>query len=57
MISEAAVWVIFLLPVGALAVNALVVRPFLNDRPYIAAVVIVAALGRRWRFRCGRWFR
>ena len=45
MISEGAVWAIFLLPVGALAVNALVVRPFLNDRPSLAMLAIVAALG------------
>ena len=45
MISEVAVWAIFLLPVGALVVNAFVVRPLLNHRPGLAALVIVAALG------------
>ena len=44
MISEAAVWAIFLLPVGALAVNGLVVRPFLNRWPSLSMLVIVAAL-------------
>ena len=50
MISEAAVWAIFFLPVGALAVNALLVRPFLNRWPIIAAVVTVAALGAALAF-------
>ena len=44
MISQAGVWIIFFLPVAALAVNALVVRPFFNHRPILASQVIIGAL-------------
>ena len=44
MISQAGVWIIFFLPVAALAVNALIVRPFFNHRPIIASQIIIGAL-------------
>ena len=44
MISQAGVWIIFFLPVAALAVNALIVRPFFNHRPILASQIIIGAL-------------
>ena len=44
MISEAAVWAIFLLPLGSFVLIALVIRPFLNRWPLLAAVSTIGAL-------------
>ena len=44
MISQAGVWIIFFLPVAALAVNSLIVRPFFNHRPILASQIIIGAL-------------
>ncbi len=44
MISEAGVWTIFFLPVGALVLIALVIRPFFNQYSRYAGYVLIAAL-------------
>ena len=44
MVTEAAVWAIFLLPLGSFVLIALVIRPFLNRWPMLAAVSTIAAL-------------
>ena len=44
MVSEAAVWAIFLLPLGSFVLIALVIRPFLNRWPLLAAVSTIGAL-------------
>ena len=44
MVAEAAVWAIFLLPLGAFALIALVIRPFLNRWPLLAAAGTIGAL-------------
>ena len=44
MISEAAVWAIFLLPLGSFVLIALVIRPFLNRWPYLAAASTIGTL-------------
>ena len=44
MVAEAAVWAIFLLPLGSFVLIALVVRPFLNRWPLLAAVSTIGAL-------------
>ena len=45
MISEAAVWAIFLLPLGSFVLIALVIRPFLNRWAWLAAASTIGALG------------
>ena len=44
MISEAAVWAIFLLPLGSFVLIALVIRPFLNRWAWLAAGSTIGAL-------------
>ena len=44
MVTEAAVWAIFLLPLGSFALIALVIRPFLNRWPILAAVSTIGTL-------------
>ena len=44
MVTEAAVWAIFLLPLGSFALIALVIRPFLNRWPYLAAASTIGTL-------------
>ena len=44
MVSEAAVWAIFLFPLGSFVLIALVIRPFLNRWPLLAAVSTIGAL-------------
>ena len=44
MVNEALVWAIFLLPLGSFVLIALVIRPFLNRWPFLAALSIIAAL-------------
>ena len=44
MVAEAAVWAIFLLPLGSFALIALVIRPFLNRWPLLAAASTIGAL-------------
>ena len=44
MVTEAAVWAIFLLPLGSFALIALVIRPFLNRWPFLAAVSTIGTL-------------
>ncbi|MCH7736734.1 MAG: NADH-quinone oxidoreductase subunit L [Chloroflexi bacterium] len=45
MVTEAAIWAIFLLPLGSFAFAALVVRPFFNRYSLISGIVTIAALG------------
>ena len=45
MVTELAIWLIFLLPLGSFAFAALVVRPFLNRFSLLSALVTIAALG------------
>ena len=44
MVNEALVWAIFLLPLGSFVLIALVIRPFLNRWPILAALSTIAAL-------------
>ncbi len=44
MVTEATVWAIFLLPLGSFVLIALVIRPFLNRWPLLAAVSTIGAL-------------
>ena len=44
MVTEAAVWAIFLLPLGSFVLIALVIRPFLNRWPLLAALSTIGAL-------------
>ena len=44
MVTEAAVWAIFLLPLGSFVLIALVIRPFLNRWPLLAAASTIGAL-------------
>ena len=44
MVTEAAVWAIFLLPLGSFVLIALVIRPFLNRWPLLAAFSTIGAL-------------
>ena len=44
MVTEAAVWAIFLLPLGSFVLIALVIRPFLNRWPILAAISTIGAL-------------
>ena len=44
MVNEALVWAIFLLPLGSFVLIALVIRPFLNRWPFLAALGTIAAL-------------
>ena len=44
MVSEAAVWAIFLLPLGSFVLIALVIRPFLNRWPMLAAFSTIGSL-------------
>ena len=44
MVNEALVWAIFLLPLGSFVLIALVIRPFLNRWPLLAALTTIAAL-------------
>jgi len=45
MIQEAAVWAIFLLPLGSFVAIALVIRPFLNRFSGLAALTTITAIG------------
>ena len=45
MIGEAEIWAIFLLPLGAVAVISLIIRPFLNRFYVLSGLLLVAALG------------
>ena len=45
MVTELAIWMIFLLPLGSFAFAALVVRPFLNRFALLSALVTIASLG------------
>ena len=44
MVTEAAVWTIFLLPLGSFVLIALVIRPFLNRWPLLVAFSTIGAL-------------
>ncbi|MCI0878360.1 MAG: NADH-quinone oxidoreductase subunit L [Chloroflexi bacterium] len=44
MVSEGAVWAIFLLPVASFAVIALVIRPFLNRYAWLSGILLIVAL-------------
>ena len=44
MVNQALVWAIFLLPLGSFVLIALVIRPFLNRWPLLAALSTIAAL-------------
>ena len=44
MIPEEAVWTIFLLPLGAFVVIALVARPFFNDSPQQSGIIAIIAI-------------
>ena len=44
MVTEAAVWAIFLLPLGSFVLIALVIRPFLNRWPVLAAGSTIGTL-------------
>ena len=44
MVNEALVWAIFLLPLGSFVLIALVIRPFLNRWPLLAALSTIGAL-------------
>ena len=44
MVNEALVWAIFLLPLGSFVFIALVIRPFLNRWPLLAALSTITAL-------------
>ena len=44
MVTEAAIWSIFLIPLGSFVLIALVIRPFLNRWPLLAAVSTIGAL-------------
>ena len=45
MISELAVWLILLAPLASFVICALVIRPFLNRAPILAALVTILAVG------------
>ena len=45
MVTELAIWLIFLLPMGSFAFAALVVRPFFNRFSLASGLVTIAALG------------
>ena len=45
MISEAAVWLIFFLPLSSFVITALVVRPFFNRYSGVAGILTIAAIG------------
>ncbi len=45
MIQEAAVWAIFLLPLGSFAAIALLIRPFLNRFSGLAALTTITTIG------------
>jgi len=45
MVSELAIWLILLLPLGSFTFAALVVRPFFNRYSLISGLVTIAALG------------
>ena len=44
MVTEAAVWAIFLLPLASFVLIALVIRPFLNRWPMLAAISTIGSL-------------
>ena len=44
MVAEAALWAIFLLPLGSFVLIALIIRPFLNRWPLLAAAATIGAL-------------
>ena len=44
MVAEAALWAIFLLPLGSFVLIALIIRPFLNRWPLLAAATTIGAL-------------
>ena len=50
MVTEAAVWAIFLLPLGSFALIALVIRPFLNRISMISGLATIVAMGGAFGF-------
>ena len=50
MVTEAAIWAIFLLPLGSFVFAALVVRPFFNRYSLVSGLVTIAALGTALAF-------
>ncbi len=44
MISEAAIWAIFLLPLGSFAAIVLIIRPFLNRFPLLSSLTLIGCL-------------
>ena len=52
MVNEALVWAIFLLPLGSFVLIALVIRPFLNRWPLLAALSTIAALAASTVLAC-----
>ena len=50
MVTEAAVWAIFLLPLGSFALIALVIRPFLNRVSIISGLATIVAMGGAFGF-------
>ncbi len=50
MVTEAAVWAIFLLPLGSFALIVLVIRPFLNRIPTVSGLATIVALGGAFGF-------
>ena len=44
MISEAAIWAIFLLPLGSFAAIVLIIRPFLNRFPLLSGLTLIGCL-------------
>ena len=45
MIGEAAIWAIFLLPLGSFAVIGLIIRPFLDRFSILSGLLLIACLG------------
>ena len=45
MVTELAIWLIFLLPLGSFVFSALVVRPFFNRFSLVSGLGTIAALG------------
>ena len=45
MVTQAAIWAIFLLPLGSFAVIALIIRPFFDRYSYLSGLATIGALG------------
>ena len=52
MVIEAAVWAIFLLPLGSFVLIAFLIRPFLNRWPMLSGLATIGALtgATGWRY-------